>query len=189
MARRAAAGCRRPAARAGRDPLGRAGRRRCCLPPPSCQALRHREREAKQGRQYLRALKLLNRIAAAITAHPDAAPRVLWQLAEAARRLLGMDRAGVLMLDGSAQTLELLAFSGDMPPEPPRLYRLQDLPACRAALAGGRVLFVGDVERDARLVPTVGARAATSSPPPRTTPTLPGPTRRSSGTSRRAASS
>jgi two-component sensor histidine kinase len=69
----------------------------------------------------------------------------LVELAEASRRLLRMDRAGVLLLDESAGSLELLADAGDMPPDRPQTYLLADLPACRRALEGGEPVFVESV--------------------------------------------
>lgn len=138
------------------------------------RALWHRDRSGRWMRHHLAALESLNRVAAALTARPDAGPGAMAELAEAAQRLLDMDSCGILRLvDGSGDardngdgpevrpagrieavpldrgSLELLAGSGDMPRSPPRLYPLAKLPASRAALATGRAVFDGDTDHSA----------------------------------------
>lgn len=110
------------------------------------QVLRHRAHEQAQARHHLDALESLHAISTAISAGLAAGPGALGRLCEEARQLLRMDRAGILRLDrGGAGTLKLLAWAGRTPPDPPRSYALDDLPACRQCLATGEVLLARDV--------------------------------------------
>src|SRR5438067_328138 len=61
-------------------------------------ALRSRRQEHEQARQHLAALESLNEISTAISAKLDSGTQALDQLAEAARRLVGAELAGILLL-------------------------------------------------------------------------------------------
>ncbi len=98
---------------------------------------------------HLRALEELNEIAIAISSRIDSPPDVLRQLAAAARELLGMDRSGVALLDSATQSLKVVAFSGDVPRDPPIKFALSRLPLCSRLLASGQSLLVEDVSREA----------------------------------------
>ena len=108
----------------------------------------HRVRADVRTRRHLNALESLHAISSAIIARVDAGPGALSELCEAAQRMLSMDRAGILLLDARARRLELLAFAGDMPPNPPRLYPLAELPLVTRCLNDGEVLFSDDVRWD-----------------------------------------
>lgn len=107
-----------------------------------------RARSHERARRHFQAMESLHATASAIIARVDAGPGALVELCEAARQLLGMDRAGIALLDPRAHRLELLTCSGDMPPDPPRFYPLDDLPLVSRCLEAGRVLLAEDVRRE-----------------------------------------
>ena len=110
-------------------------------------ALLHRGRSNDRTRRYLQSLESLQANASSIIARVDAGAGALTELCESARQLLGMDRAGIQLIDTGASRLELLAFAGDMPANPPRYYPLDALPNVRHCLDTGRVLFAEDALR------------------------------------------
>ena len=110
-------------------------------------ALLYRGRANDRTRRYLRSLESLQSNASSIIARVDAGAGALTELCESARHLLGMDRAGIQLLDAGSQRLELLAHAGDMPANPPRYYPLDALPNIRHCLDTGRVLFAEDALR------------------------------------------
>lgn len=105
-------------------------------------------RDHAQTRRHLQALESLHATASAIVARVDAGAGALAELCEAARQLLGMTRAGITLLDPRSRRLELLAGSGDMPPNPPRFYRVDDIPVIGRCLETGQILLAEDVRRD-----------------------------------------
>ena len=108
------------------------------------QVLWHRDQEQEQAGRHQAALESLNAITTAASEGIEPGPRVLERLVDSARHLLGMSRAGVLLLDDTTNQLKLLAASGDLPESSPEYYALKDLPACRAMLESGEVLIEPD---------------------------------------------
>jgi GAF domain-containing protein/anti-sigma regulatory factor (Ser/Thr protein kinase) len=109
--------------------------------------LRHRSREHENTRRHLRAIESLQSIASAIIARIDSGSAALYELCESARHLMAMDRAGIQLLDAKAGRLELLAYAGDMPRNPPRYYAINELPNIQSSLQSGEVMLVDDVHR------------------------------------------
>ena len=129
-----------------------------------CRALRGGARASEEARRNLVAMESLNQISTAISGQLGAGFHVLDQLADAAARLLGMSRAGVCMVDPANTTLEIIASAGDMPPNFPKVFRLDSLPLCSRCLATETPIIEGDIRlcADSYDLPTVKAFNAIS---------------------------
>jgi GAF domain-containing protein/anti-sigma regulatory factor (Ser/Thr protein kinase) len=103
--------------------------------------LQQRNRDYQQTRRYLGSLQSLQSISSTIIARIDAAPSSLGNLCESANQLLAMDRAGILLFDAKTDRLEMLAYAGDMPAEPPKFYDVAKLPHIRSSLETGQIFF------------------------------------------------
>ncbi len=108
--------------------------------------LSHRAHDHHQTRRHVQALESLQRISSGILSRVEVGATALVDLCESARHLIGMDRAGIQLLDAKAARLELLAHCGDMPANPPRYYNLADLPNVRLCLEKRQVLCVDDID-------------------------------------------
>jgi two-component sensor histidine kinase len=128
------------------------------------RALRGGTRASEEARRNLLAMESLNQISTAISGQLGAGFHVLDQLADAAARLLGMSRAGVCMVDPTNTTLEIIASAGDMPPNFPKVFRLDALPLCSRCLATEMPIIEGDIRLCAESydLPTVQAFNAVS---------------------------
>ena len=113
-------------------------------------SLLHRARAQEQSQRHLAAIESLHSITAAISAQLGSGAGVLDQLAESARGLLGMSRAMIGLLDERKRKLEIIASAGGLPPNCPKVFKLQDLPMCRECLQTGHVRFEPDLNRATR---------------------------------------
>lgn len=111
------------------------------------QALGYRAAYSLRTRRHLEALESLNEISAAISSKLGSDKEVLTQLAEAARELLKMDRAGVSILHPQNQVLEILAAAGDMPASYPRFFPLARTPASKRCIEQNEMIFVEDARK------------------------------------------
>lgn len=112
------------------------------------QALLHRAADQERTRRQLQAIESLQVVSTAIGAQITSGT-ALDELASAAHRLLGMDRAGIAMLKEN-RTLEVVAAAGAMPPDFPKVFDLQDLPASSHAIETNDCVFEGDMRRPTR---------------------------------------
>lgn len=110
------------------------------------QTLHHRLKGQEQTQRYLEAIESLNGISVAIGAQMGSG-KALDELAEAARKLLAMDRAGVCLVDLPAGTIEVIAAAGDMPEQFPTRFQLSQLPACRYCVETRTLLFESDIRQ------------------------------------------
>lgn len=102
-------------------------------------------RETQHAAVLVAALRTLAENLSNVAAELGAGPRLLQDLADSARTLLGMDRAGIGVIDEEKGLLNLVAFSGDIPADAPMTFRLSDVPVIRACLQRGQVLFEEDI--------------------------------------------
>jgi GAF domain-containing protein len=113
------------------------------------QALLHRVAVQERTLRHLEAIERLNALSTAISAQISSGT-ALDELAQSSRRLLSMERAGVCMVDESAGTLQIIASTGNMPPDFPRKFDLAHLPACRHCLETNTIIFDTDIRNGSR---------------------------------------
>ena len=129
-----------------------------CLAGAVFQLLLTRTRAREQIRRHLAALESLNRISTAVSGQLGSGARVLDQLAEAARSLLNMAQAVVVLVDEQKKTVEVQATAGRPKPSRPRLFTIDQLPLCAHCLQTGEIVFEGDVSRLTRPINKEAAR-------------------------------
>ncbi|HEV8291343.1 MAG TPA: GAF domain-containing protein, partial [Tepidisphaeraceae bacterium] len=105
------------------------------------QILRYRAFDLKQTERHMAALESLNEIATAISGKPGSAREIMQQLADAARRLMGLSRSIFTLLDAKDYCMRMYASSGDIPAAVPSVFHLEHMPVMRRCLISGDVLF------------------------------------------------
>jgi two-component sensor histidine kinase len=113
------------------------------------QTLLHRTRAEQQARKHLQAIESIHAISIAINAQIGSG-KALDALAEAAGKLLAMDRAGVSLVDVEKDSVEVVAAAGDMPAEFPRHFKLDQLPAISYCVQSNELIFESDIRNVTR---------------------------------------
>lgn len=108
------------------------------------RVLVHRSRELSQVRQHLQAMESLTEMLTAVSMKIGSGSELLGGLSESARRLLGMERAGLVLCDDVAGTVRLVAYRGEVPPGAPQEFTLDQLPTVRRCMGSGQLVFVED---------------------------------------------
>ncbi|HEX4793737.1 MAG TPA: GAF domain-containing protein [Humisphaera sp.] len=106
-----------------------------------------RDIEQAQARQHLAALESLHATTTAISRDIHSPKVVLRELAESARALLGMDEAGILLLDRASDVLIVAAAASPRTPTRLPILSLDQSPICRAAVTNGKIVLLEDVSR------------------------------------------
>jgi two-component sensor histidine kinase len=113
----------------------------CLITLSFYQILRYRAWDLKQTERHLAALASLNEISTAISGKLGSGREIMQQLADAARRLLGLSRSIFTLLDAKDYCMRTYASSGDIPEAVPAVFHLERMPVMRRCLMGGDVLF------------------------------------------------
>ena len=126
--------------------------------------LSQRHLRAAAERKYLTGLEVLHRTILRVGSHMGQGRAVLTEMADAARRLLGMDSSLVLLLDPKQRVFLVEAESGGFTGTIPGSFTVEDTPACFGAVQSGQIVFVSDVDTEpaginAALVRKVGSRS------------------------------
>ena len=111
------------------------------------QILRYRAQDLRHADRHLAALESLNEISTAISAKLGSGHEIMEQLAEAARRLMGMSRSIFTLVDRKNYCMRTYASSGDIPKEVPTVFHLEQMPVMRRCLISGDVLFAEDTTK------------------------------------------
>jgi two-component sensor histidine kinase len=93
------------------------------------------------------ALESLNEISTAISGKLGSGREIMQQLADAARRLMGMSRSIFTLLDPKDYCMRTYASSGDIPLGAPPVFPLEQMPVMRRCLISGDVLFGEDMSK------------------------------------------
>jgi len=108
---------------------------------------REREREI-QVRRHVAALESLNRIFTALCASLGSGQRVLELLAESARQLLNMSRAGIALVEEEGRSLRIAVFAGPIPPGARTRFLTRELVVTQRCLQSGECYFQEDCRSD-----------------------------------------
>ncbi|HEV8604927.1 MAG TPA: GAF domain-containing protein [Tepidisphaeraceae bacterium] len=119
----------------------------CLITLSFYQILRYRAWDLKQTERHLAALESLNEISTAISGKLGSGREIMQQLADAARRLLGLSRSIFTLLDAKDYCMRTYASSGDIPPGAPPVFPLDKMPVMRRCLMSGDVLFSEDMSK------------------------------------------
>jgi two-component sensor histidine kinase len=119
----------------------------CLMTLAFYQVLRYRAWEMRQTERHMAALESLNEIATAISGRPGSGREIMHQLADAARRLLGMSRSIFTLLDAKNYCMRTYASAGDIPAGAPPVFHLEHMPVMRRCLIGGDVMFAEDMKK------------------------------------------
>src|SRR5690606_3210392 len=104
-------------------------------------------RAQAENRRHLSALESLTQVSAAINARIAESPGVLNDLAEAARRLVGMKVGWVVVLEPDGQSARILSIAGQPATAVGDRALLSEAPALRECVVQGRTIVVEDTER------------------------------------------
>jgi two-component sensor histidine kinase len=113
----------------------------CLLTLAFYQVLRFRARDLRQTDRHLAALESLNEISTAISGKLGSGREIMQQLADSARKLMGMSRSIFTLVDRKDYCMRVYASSGDLPRSVPQVFPLVDMPVMRRCLISGDVLF------------------------------------------------
>ncbi len=113
----------------------------CLITLSFYQILRYRAADMRQTERHLAALESLNQISTAISGKLGSGQEIMQQLADAARRLLGLSRSIFTLVDPKGYCMRTYASSGDIPPGVPPVFPLEQMPVMRRCLISGDVLF------------------------------------------------
>jgi len=113
----------------------------CLITLAFYQILRYRAVDLRETARHLAALESLNEISTAISAKLGSGKEIMQQLADAARRLMGMSRSIFTLLDPKDYCMRVYASSGDIPQAVPTVFPLEHMPVMRRCLIAGDVLF------------------------------------------------
>ncbi|MFI5379203.1 MAG: sensor histidine kinase [Tepidisphaerales bacterium] len=105
-----------------------------------------RDRQLQVATKYLTGLETLHRTIARVGSQMGQGRAILTEMAEAARRLLGMDSSVVLLLDSERRVFHAHAASGGFPKDAPSSFPVDQVPACFRAAQSGQVVFMADAE-------------------------------------------
>jgi two-component sensor histidine kinase len=124
-----------------------------------------RDRSSVAQSKYLTGLELLHRTILRVGSQMGQGREVLMEMAEAARRLLGMDSSVVLLLDADQRVFLVHAESGSFPANAPSSFPVEQTPACFSAAQSGQVVFMDDADAEPpginfALVRELGAKSA-----------------------------
>ena len=111
---------------------------------------RHRRYEELQAEHHLTALESLAAITTAVSAQIYSGRHVLDELAEAGRRLMGMEMSMILALDPENKMFHRLAHGGQFPGAPPETCALDRLPACKESIERRMPIFIESTEQATR---------------------------------------
>jgi len=116
----------------------------CLITLAFYQVLRYRAVDLRQTERHLAALESLNEISTAISGKLGCGKEIMQQLADSARRLMGMSRSIFTLVDPKEYCMRTYASSGDIPPAVPSVFPLEQMPVMRRCLISGDVLFAGN---------------------------------------------
>lgn len=133
------------------------------------QVLLARRRDLEQTRRHVKALEALTEVSAAISADVGSGRRALEKLPAAARDLLRMSLAAVMVLEDRGQLLHILASSGIDPSPVGTKLQVSDSATARQCLQTGQVVVIDDAANHAgqlnhELVERFGIRSAMQIP-------------------------
>ncbi len=95
--------------------------------------------------RYLKDLELLYHSGISAGSRLEHVRETMAEMADAARKAIGVDRSMVLVLNTEGTVFRVLAISGGFPAETPNLFQVTDTPACAGVAQTGRAMFVSDV--------------------------------------------
>ncbi len=119
----------------------------CLITASFFQILRYRAREVRQAEHHMSALESLNQISIAISGKLGCGQEIMQQLAESARKLMGMRQSIFTLLDAKDYCMRMYSSSGELPAAAPKVFPLEQMPTMRRCLKSGHVLFAEDTSK------------------------------------------